>query len=118
MTDPSQKPPSGPPGLPFTPEQALEFMQKMWNPFGIPIPGYSVPGAPGATPVGTMPFPNPAAMFAALDPLEVERKIVEMKVVESWLTMTLNVMQMSIKTMELQRASLEALHGALGPKKT
>ena len=56
-----------------------------------------------------MPFPNPAAMFAALDPVEVERKINELKIIEGWLAMSLNMMQMSIKTMELQKASLEAM---------
>ena len=56
-----------------------------------------------------MPFPNPAAMFAALDPAEVERKIGELRVIENWLAMSLNMMQMSIKTMELQKASLEAM---------
>ncbi len=59
-----------------------------------------------------LPFPNPAAMFATLDPAEVERKIGELKVIEGWLQMSLNLMQMSIKTMELQKASLEALRGS------
>ena len=97
-----------------------EFMQKMWNPLGVPIPGFGVPGAPpmgaGLGPAyagaaGT-PFPNPMAMFATLDPAELERKIGELRVVESWLQMSLNMMQLSIKTMELQKASLEALRGA------
>jgi hypothetical protein len=91
--------------MPFTPQQALEFMQKMWNPLGMVAPG--VPPAPGLPP--TAPFPNPMAMFATLDPSEIERKIGELRVIESWLTMSLNFMQMSIKTLEWQKASLEAL---------
>ena len=78
------------PGAYPTPQQALEFMQKMWNPFGVPMPGFGMPGMPGmpgtgaappAAPAGLpglpagMPFPNPAMMFAALDPAEVERKM-------------------------------------------
>ena len=39
------------------------------------------PGVPGAASVAGMPFPNPAAMFATLDPEEVGRKIDELKVV-------------------------------------
>ena len=89
------------------------FMQKMWNPFGIPMPGFGMagvpPGVPGAAPVAGMPFPNPAALFATLDPAEIGRKIDELKVVQTWLQMSLNMMQLSIKTMELQKASLEAL---------
>jgi hypothetical protein len=100
-------------------QDVAEFMQKMWNPLGVPIPGFAVPGAPAAPglgaafagPAGGMPFPNPAAMFATLDPVELERKIGELRVVEGWLQMSLNMMQLSIKTMELQKASLEALRG-------
>ncbi len=104
-----------------TPQQALEFMQKMWNPFGVPMPGFGMPGMPQAAPTGApggaagmpgMSFPNPAMMFAALDPAEVERKIGELRVIENWLAMSLSMMQMSIKTLELQKASLEALRSA------
>ena len=109
---------SPPPGFAFTPQDALDFMQKMWNPFGVPVPGFA-PGAmaAGAPPAGMagmpggLPFPHPAAMFAAIDPKEVQRKIEELRVIEGWLQMSLNLMQMSIKTMELQKASLEALRG-------
>jgi hypothetical protein len=93
--------------FPLSPQDALAFMQKLWNPLGVPIPGFGLPDA-GAPPAGGMQFPNPAMMFAALDPAEVERKIVELRVIENWLSMSLNMMQMSIKTLELQKASLEA----------
>jgi hypothetical protein len=91
----------------FTPQQALEFMQKMWNPLGFAMPGVTplAPGMAGAAPA----FPNPMAMFATLDPAEIERKIGELRVIENWLSMSLNFMQLSIKTLELQRASLAAL---------
>ena len=111
-------PPPGSPGFPFSPQDAMAFMQKMWNPFGVPMPGFAVPGTAGADSapaMGGFPFPNPAAMFATLDPAEIERKIGELKVIEGWLQMTLSMMQMSIKTMELQKASLEALRGAQAP---
>jgi len=91
--------------MPFTPQEALEFMQKMWNPLGLAAPG--APPVPGLPP--SAPFPNPMAMFATLDPVEIERKIGELRVIESWLAMSLNFMQMSIKTLEWQKASLEAL---------
>ena len=106
-------------------QDIAEFMQKMWNPFGVPMPGIRRargrgrwrrawdPPSPG--PAGGLPFPNPAAMFATLDPAELERKIGELRVIEGWLQMSLNMMQLSIKTMELQKASLEALRGAQAP---
>jgi hypothetical protein len=95
----------------FSPQQAAEFMQRMWNPFGVPMPGFGVAGGIGAAPgvPPAAPFPNPAMMFAALDPVEVQRKIDDLRVVENWLSMSLSMMQMSIKTLELQKASLEAL---------
>jgi hypothetical protein len=103
-----------------------QFMQKMWNPFGIAMPGFGMPSALGGAPgagaaplagmAGGMPFPNPAAMFATLDPSELERKIEELRIVEGWLQMSLNLMQLSIKTMELQKTSLEALRGTPGPR--
>jgi hypothetical protein len=100
------------PSSSFTPQQALEFMQRMWNPFGMPIPGFTPPSTPGAAPAA-MPFPNPAAMFATLDPAEIDKKIAEFRVIENWLNMSLSFMQMSIKTMELQKTSLEALRGGM-----
>jgi len=112
------QPPSSPPpaGFPYSPQEAIEFMQKMWNPFGFGMPQAAPAGGQGNA-MGGMPFPNPAAMFAALDPADIQRKIDELKVVEGWLQMSLNMMQMSIKTMELQKASLEALRGTPAPTK-
>jgi hypothetical protein len=117
---------------PFTAEDALAFMQKMWHPFGMPMPGSAAgavevtepapEAASGSAPVATWPgapgrfaFPNPAAMFAALDPKEVERRIADLRVVEGWLAMSLDVTRMSIRALELQHASLSALHTAHAP---
>ena len=136
MSEESSKAASGAP--PLSAQDALAFMQKMWNPFGMPMPG-SASGAVAPTPAyegtggapagpgmlagaipGAMPgmlaFPNPAAMFAALDPAQVERKIAELRIIEGWLAMSLNLMQMSIKTLELQHASLEALQAGAPTK--
>ena len=116
----------------FTPAEAMEFFQKMWNPLGLPVPGMPpVPGAAAAAQPGqqsgaqpaqppSMPMPpfmpfSPqmaAAMnpFATFNPAEVEKKINEFKSVEGWLSMQLSMLQMTIKTMEMQKASLDALH--------
>ncbi|MDQ6620703.1 MAG: hypothetical protein M3Z31_13590 [Pseudomonadota bacterium] len=96
---------------PVSPEDALQFLQRMWNPFGLPMPGFPTAANAAASPAAAMGvgLPNPATMFMTLDPAEIERKIGELRVIENWLQMSLNFMQMSIKTMELQKASLEAL---------
>ena len=97
----------------FTPAEAMEFFQKMWNPLGLPIPG--MPGAPGTAPNAAqgmppfMPFPPGINPFATFDPAEVERKIGEFKAVETWLNMQIGMLQMTIKTLEMQKSSLEAL---------
>ena len=110
----------------FTPAEAMEFFQKMWNPLGLPVPGMpQVPGAanplqpqaniqhPAMPMPPFMPFaPQMAGVmnpFATFDPAEVERKINEFKAVEAWLGMQLGMLQMTIKTMEMQKASLDAL---------
>ena len=136
MSDESGKQGAGPPAL--SAQDAMAFMQRMWNPFAMPMPGSAsgavVPAeaplagagapaqsaAPNAMPgmmPGMLPFPNPAAMFAALDPAEVERRIGELKVIENWLRMSLDVIQMSIGTLELQHAALEAMHAGRVPAK-
>ncbi len=66
----------------------LEFMQKMWNPMSFPLPGMVAP---------------------TLSVEEVERKIAELKSVESWLRMNLGFLEMTIKTLEMQKAALQAL---------
>ena len=146
MSDQTSKPEGE--GAPFSAQDAMAFMQRIWNPFAMPMPG-SASGAvtPSDPPAaaekrapdedaasqgmassamqsmmgnmmpGMLPFPNPAAMFAALNPVEVERKIGELRVIEGWLSMSLNLTQMSIKTLELQLASLEALHAAHTPSR-
>jgi len=66
----------------------LEFMQKMWSPMSFPLPGMVAP---------------------TLSIEEVERKITELKGVENWLRMNLGFLEMTIKTLEMQKAALQAL---------
>ena len=73
------------PGLP---KDLFEWMQKMWNPMSFPVPGMLTPTA---------------------DVGEIENKIRELKTVETWLTMNVGFVQMTIKTLEMQKAALEAL---------
>ena len=73
----------------------LEFMQKMWNPLGFPLPGMVAP---------------------TVSVEEIERKLGEMRSVENWLKMNLGLLQMTIKTLEMQKSALEAVSGAAGQK--
>lgn len=66
-------------------------------------------GMPGAAMGGQ---PDVSAWMKALDPAEIERRIQEMRVVEVWLQTQVNMVQMSIQTLGLQKQSMEALRTA------
>lgn len=74
-----------------TPKDFFEFMQKMWNPTGFPIPGMIAP---------------------TMNLEDIDKKIAELKAVETWLTMNTGFVQMTVKTLEMQRAGLESLQAA------
>lgn len=96
---------------PFTPEEAFDFLQKMWNPLAFGMGGTgTAAGMPGMPNLG-----GPTGMMLSLDPAEIERKIQELKVVENWLAMNATLLQTTIKTLELQKVSLEALRAAHAP---
>ena len=71
---------------PVTPQEMFDLWQKMVN--------------PGA-------FPMQSLMFPVLDPKEIEKRIAELETVEHWLKANLNLLQLSIKSLEYQRALLE-----------
>ena len=79
-----------------SPKELFEFFQKMWNPMSFPIPGMFQP---------------------TMDVAEVEKKIVELQSVENWLKMNLNFVQMTVKTLEMQKSALRTLQeSATSPK--
>jgi len=78
------------------PKDMFEFMQKMWNPMSFPIPGMGMP---------------------TVNVEEIERKIAELKTVETWLTMNVGFVQVTIKTLEMQKAALESLTAAMPKNK-
>ena len=71
---------------PVTPQEMFDLWQKMVN--------------PGA-------YPLQSLMFPVLDPKELEKKISELEVVEHWLRANLNMLQLTIKNLEYQRALLK-----------
>ena len=74
-----------------TPKDWFDFMQKMWNPSSYPLPGMIAP------PVNIE---------------ELEKKIAELTAVESWLTINTGLVQMTIKTLQMQKMALESLRAA------
>lgn len=67
---------------PVTPQDMFDLWQKMVN--------------PGA-------YPLQSLMFPVTDPAELDKKIAELETVEHWLKANLNMLQLSIKSLEYQR---------------
>ena len=69
----------------------FEAFRKLWGPLGMPIPGMAMP---------------------TLDPAEIEKRVADLRSVEAWLTMNLNMVKLSIQGLEVQRAALLAMKAA------
>ncbi|HEX7055251.1 MAG TPA: PhaM family polyhydroxyalkanoate granule multifunctional regulatory protein [Burkholderiales bacterium] len=78
------------------PQDPFELFRRLWGPLGVPLPGMAVP---------------------TLDPQEVEKRIAELRSIEAWLNMNLNMVKLSIQGLELQRATLQAMRNAGEPPK-
>jgi hypothetical protein len=75
------------------------------NPFGMPMTGFPNPFAN----VGTANPLDPQSLMKAIDPAEIDRRIGDMRAVEAWLKLSLTTIEMSIKTMEMQRDAYASL---------
>ena len=78
------------------PSDPFEMFRRLWGPLGVPLPGMSMP---------------------TLDPAEIEKRIADLRSVEAWLNMNLNMVRFSIQGLELQKATLQAMRPATEPKK-
>ena len=80
------KPPSQTvPGMTDT----LEFVKNLWG--GMGVPGMSAPGAP------------------ALSTDDLDKRITDLKAVETWLNLNLSMLRTSIQALEVQRGTLATL---------
>ena len=73
---------------PTPPQDPFEMFRRLWGPLGVPVPGMAMP---------------------TMDPKEVEKRIADLKSVEGWLAMNLNMVRFAIQGLEMQRAALEAM---------
>lgn len=55
-------------------------------------------------------FSLPSSLAPTLDPAEVDKRIADLKTVEQWLSLNLNLVKGSIQALEIQRAALSSLH--------
>lgn len=75
----------------FNPADPFAMMRQLWQ---------------AAAPSSAQPFMPP------MSEQEIERKLSELHVVEGWLTMSLGMLSMQIKALEMQKAALAALKPA------
>lgn len=66
----------------------LAMLRGMWGNLGLGLPGMVLP---------------------SFDPEELEKRIADLKTVESWLSMNLSMLQMTIKNLEMQLATLRSM---------
>ena len=74
------------------PQDPFEMFRRLWGPLGVPVPGMAMP---------------------TLDPQEIEKRVQELKAVELWLSMNLNMLRASIQGLEMQKAGLTAMQEAM-----
>ena len=72
------------------------MFRRLWGPLGVPVPGLAMP---------------------TLDPRELEKRIADLRSIEAWLNMNLNMVKFSIQGLELQKAALQAMGACASLKK-
>lgn len=72
----------------MNPQDPLAFVKNIWSSMGVNLPGMVVP---------------------TIDPDELEKRIRDLRAVEGWLRMNLNMLSATINTLDVQRATLLAL---------
>ena len=76
-----------------TPTDPFEMFRRLWGPTGLPVPGMAMP---------------------TLDPKEIEKRIADLRSIETWLNLNLNMVRMSISGLEVQKSGLDAMRLASG----
>lgn len=76
------------------PQDPFEIFRRLWGPLGLPVPGMAVP---------------------TLDPKEVEKRIAELRSVEQWLEVNLNMVRYAVQGLEVQRSALLAMGAGAAP---
>ena len=74
------------------PQDPFEMFRRLWGPLGVPVPGMTMP---------------------TLDPKEIEKRIQELKSVEAWLALNLNMLRTAIQGLEMQKTGLSAMQQAM-----
>jgi hypothetical protein len=70
----------------------FEFLKSLWGPMGLPMAGMTTP---------------------SLNQGEIDKRIADLKLVENWLNINLNVLRITIQGLEVQKSTLAAMQDAM-----
>lgn len=87
----------------------LEFVKKLWGGMGLPgTQGGATPSAMPGMHFGGMQMPG--MVMPTLSVEEINKRIADLRAVESWLTLNMNMLRGTIQALEVQAATLSALN--------
>jgi len=81
----------------------LEMMRKFWGAPGAPAAATNFAAAAGFAPG------MPSMMAPTLDVGEIDKRIADLRAVEQWLNLNVNMLRATIQGNEVQRSTIEAL---------
>lgn len=81
---------------------SLEFVRKLWGGMGLPGAQAGAGGIPGMN--------IPGMVMPTLSVEEINKKISDLKTVETWLAVNMNMLRGTIQALEVQAATLSALN--------
>ena len=75
----------------------FEMFRRLWGPLGTTVPGMAMP---------------------TLDPQDIDKRLADLRSIETWLAMNLNMVRLSIQGLEVQKSALLAMRAAAGAGET
>lgn len=84
----------------------FEFVKKLWGGMGVPG-GQEASAMPG---LGMAGMNIPGMVMPTLSVEEINKRIADLKAVESWLLLNMNMLRGTIQALEVQAATLSALN--------
>jgi len=102
-------------GLPFagTVSDSLDMVKRIWGVTGLP----TLPTASGMVQFAqNLPQTLPSMIAPTLDVEEIDRRIADLRAVEQWLNLNVNMLRTTVQSLEVQRntiATLRSFGGAM-----
>ncbi|HJV50783.1 MULTISPECIES: PhaM family polyhydroxyalkanoate granule multifunctional regulatory protein [Oxalobacteraceae] len=82
----------------------IDFVKNLWGSMGVPgmnMANMNIPGMPGMN--------IPGMVMPSLSVEEIQKKITDLKAVESWLNLNMSMLRNTIQALEVQAATLSTL---------